>query len=214
MDKPLQVVIFDLDGTLTQIGSIWQFLHEHLGTWDTGEVNADRYFRGEISYDEWARLDTECWRGRSLDEIMTIMNQIPYTNGARETISFLKNEGYRTGIVSAGLSILSRRARNDLGIDLDLANVLHIKDGVMTGEVTVNVDLKGKPKAIEEIAWMLGADMNKVAVVGDNDFDMHPDAALRIAFNPRTEKTKTVAQRIVNSPDLADILPYIQRFPA
>lgn len=214
LPKPLRAVIFDLDGTLTQIGSVWQYLHERLGTWDQGKVNADKYWSGQISYDEWAKLDAECWRGRPLSEVLRIIGQVEYTQGAADTIGFLRNERYRTGIVSAGLSILSRRAKTDLGIDLDVANELHIEDGKLTGSVTVKVDLKNKPNAIEEVAWLLGADMDQVAVVGDNEYDIHPSAALRIAFNPKSDGAKSAAEKTVNSPDLSDILPHIQRFAA
>jgi phosphoserine phosphatase len=212
MPDGIRVVVFDLDGTLTKIHSVWQFLHERLGTWDRGSVNAERFRAGEISYEDWARLDAECWRGQPVKEILRVLEDIEYTRGARETAEFLRNEGFRTAIVSAGLTVLSRKVRNDLGIDLDVANELHAEKGVLDGGVTVRVDVGNKPKIIDEMVWLLGAEMKQAAVIGDNEFDIHPHAGLRIAFNPKNPKARSAAQVVIESDDLAEILPHIRHF--
>ena len=61
-----RLAVFDVDGTLTRIESCWQFIHERLDTWEKGgKVNAQLYFSGKISYDDWARLDAVVALGNS-----------------------------------------------------------------------------------------------------------------------------------------------------
>ena len=52
-------VIFDLDGTLTNIPSPWRYVHERLGLWqDTACGYLDEWLSGKISYEEFCRRDT------------------------------------------------------------------------------------------------------------------------------------------------------------
>ena len=47
-------VIFDLDGTLTNIPSPWRYVHERLGLWqDTACGYLDEWLSGKISYEEF-----------------------------------------------------------------------------------------------------------------------------------------------------------------
>ncbi|MHA2080816.1 MAG: hypothetical protein ACW99H_06700 [Candidatus Thorarchaeota archaeon] len=53
----IQLVVFDVDGTLTKHSSVWWRLHEHFGTTVEGKQYYEQYFAGEITYDQWADLD-------------------------------------------------------------------------------------------------------------------------------------------------------------
>jgi phosphoserine phosphatase len=204
-----RAAVFDLDGTLTDTRSIWQHLHEKFGTMDVGRRTAEMYRNGRIDYLEWARLDAACWKGISLADLLPALSEIRYTPGARELMEQLRNHAIRTGIVSAGLSILVDRAKVDLNVDLAISNELKISNGVLTGEVVVRVGATNKEVVIEEAAWLLGADMQETIVVGDNLFDLPGSAGLKIAFKPVTMQARAAADVVVEDDDIRAIADHI-----
>jgi len=204
----VDLVVFDLDGTLTKVDSTWQYLHMRLGTWSTGRLSAQDYSKGKIDYVDWARQDSSMWRGVELTKLISIIKEIPYVDGAKETISRLTQDGKLSGIVSAGISLLSDRACEYLGMDFAIANELHVSRGRMTGEVTVKVSLSEKGQVIKNIAKQLGVPLSRCAVVGDNSFDLPNEAGLRIAFNPKRD-AQNACDIIVRGGDLRAILAYI-----
>jgi len=209
--RRIQLAIFDLDGTLTKIESTWQYLHMKLGTWDAGRVFAQKYWRGEINYQEWAEKDSMLWKNLPVERFVSILRQISYVDGAVETFEELKRRGIRTGIVSAGISLLADRAKKELGADFAVANKLLYEEGKLTGKVKVKVSLKNKDEVIKEMAWMLGVDLENCAVVGDNVFDLPSVVGLKIAFNPRSVDVREIADIVIESGDLTEVLEYLIR---
>jgi len=208
-DREFRAAVFDLDGTLTDTRSIWQHLHEKFGTMDVGRRTAEMYHNGYIDYVEWASLDAACWKGISLAGLLPALSEISYTLGAPELMEQLRNHGIRTGIVSAGLSILADKAKVDLNVDLAISNELKTRNGVLTGEVVVRVGPGNKEDVIEEAAWLLGADMQETIVVGDNLFDLPESAGLKIAFKPVTMQARAAADVIVEDDDIRAIADHI-----
>lgn len=208
MRDSVDLVVFDLDGTLTKVDSTWQYLHMRLGTWSAGRLSARDYSKGKIDYVDWARQDSSMWRGVELKKLISIIEEIPYVDGAKETISRLRQDGKLSGIVSAGISLLSDRACEYLGMDFAIANELHVSQGRMTGEVTVKVSLNEKGQVIKNIAKHLRVPLGRCAVVGDNSFDLPNEAGLRIAFNPKRD-AQNACNIIVRGSDLRAILAYI-----
>ena len=206
---PLGLVIFDLDGTLTKVESTWQYIHEKLGTWQTGRLSADDYWTGRIDYLRWAKLDSCLWRGVPLARLRSIVNSIPYVDGARETVAELRRRGKLSGIVSAGISLLCDRVSKELGMDFAVANELHVFRGKMTGDIFVNVSLDGKPSVMKRMAKRFGFSLRECAVVGDNSFDLPGEAGLRIAFNPKDAKITKECDVVVRGTDIRGILRHI-----
>ncbi len=205
----LRAVIFDLDGTLTDTPSIWQHLHEKFGTLEVGKKTARMYHNGFISYEEWASMDASCWKGVPIAQVLRALGEIRYTTGARELIEQLKVHGMRTGIVSAGLSVLVDKAKLDLGADLAISNELEVKQGILTGRVAVKVGTSNKPKIIEEAAWLLGAEMIETVVVGDNASDIPESAGLRIAYKPSTLHAREIADVVIEDDDIRTVADHI-----
>ena len=209
--RQIQLAIFDLDGTLTKIESTWQYLHIKLGTWEAGRVFAQKYWKGEINYQEWAEKDSMLWKNLPVERFVSILRHISYVDGAVETFEELKRRGIRTGIVSAGISLLADRAKKELGADFAVANKLLYEEGKLTGKVKVKVSLKNKDEVIKEMAWMLGVDLESCAVVGDNVFDLPSVVGLKIAFNPRSVDVREIADIVIESGDLTEVLEYLIR---
>jgi phosphoserine phosphatase len=207
--KPIKLVIFDLDGTLTNVESIWHHLHKSLGTWDLGKQNAEKYFKNEIDYETWAKLDSMAWAGIELKKLLSVIDKVSYVKDAKETFKELKKHGFLVGIVSAGISFMAEKARMDLGADFAIANELEVKEGKLTGEIKVKVDLNNKSSVIKEIACKLGISMDECAVVGDNPWDFPLEARLKIAINAKDPRIKECADIIIEKGNLLKILDYL-----
>lgn len=209
MTRNIQLVIFDLDGTLTPIDSLWRYMHDAFGTWEQGKAAAIKYRRGEISYDEWAKSDAGCWAGEPLSQVQTILEMIPYREGARELFQELKRRQVKTAILSAGLSILADKAAAELGADLAVANELETNLGHLTGGIRVRVSVENKKEMIEQIANHLKVPLGSVALVGDQAFDLSHDECLKVAFRPKNEIAKHEADFVVEDDDLTKVLQYL-----
>jgi phosphoserine phosphatase len=202
-------VIFDLDGTLTPVDSLWKYLHEQLGTWDQGKVAAQKYKRGEISYKEWAETDARYWAGLPLSKLARVIDRIPYLDGVREVFRTLQKRSVKTAIISAGLSLLADKAARELGADFALSNELVTNDGRLTGEIIVKVAVNEKRQIVEQIAVQLGVPLDEVALVGDRAFDLSQPQCFRIAFKPKDDIARREAEIVIEEGDLSRILQYL-----
>ena len=203
------MVVFDLDGTLTPVDSLWRYLHEAFGTWERGQIAAERYRIGEISYREWAEADAQYWAGASLPKVKRVLDGIPYREGAKEVFDELRQRGVKIVILSAGLSALAEKAARELGADLAIANELGTDDGRLTGKIEVKVAIDSKQKIVREVASGFGIPLREVALVGDRAFDLANPECLKIAFMPKDEVARLEAHHVIEGTDLREILQYL-----
>jgi len=107
----IELVIFDMDGVLTDTISSWKYIHEYFGC--SNERSVDEYLRGKIDDMEFIKRDVTLWKedGKLItrDRLVDILSNIPIMKGAKESISKLKENKIYTVIVSAGLDILAER---------------------------------------------------------------------------------------------------------
>lgn len=209
MNRKIRLAVFDLDGTLTPVDSLWKYLHDEFGTWEKGKIAAQKYRRGEISYKQWAETDVGYWAGAPLSRIAETLNLIPYRQGARALFQALHERSVKTAIISAGLSILTDKVAKELGADIALSNELEANDGRLTGRIKVKVAVNDKAQIVEQIATQLGIPLEEVALVGDRAFDLAHPKCLRIAFKPKDEIARQQADIVVDDDDLSRLLQYL-----
>ncbi|MFX0107534.1 MAG: HAD family hydrolase [Candidatus Hodarchaeota archaeon] len=207
----VKLVVFDVDGTLTCHSSIWWRLHEHFGTEVEGKLYYDQYFAGEISYKEWAGYDAGLWKGQSIAEVEELVRTTKLVPGAVETISKLLNAGIRVAILSGGLDVLAEDVARRIGIDYVLTNRLLHKNGILTGEVEVNVGWGDKVQEIRQICDRFGISLKETAFIGDgrNDLVVFDVVGLSIAFRPEDEEVAEAAMVTIRENDLTLILNHI-----
>jgi len=209
--KKLRLVVFDVDGTLIRVESSWRHLHQQLGTWDRGRKYAERFFKGSITYEDWARLDASLWRGLPLERVQRIVNDIPYTDGACDVITTLRRRGLLVVLLSAGLSIVTDRIREDIGVDDSLANELAVENSLLTGEVRVDVSFSNKGEVLHRFLEKFGVTPDECAAVGDDEtmIPLFEKVGLGIAFNPRKKVVEKHADVVVKGNDLRQVLPHL-----
>jgi phosphoserine phosphatase len=210
-----RAVVFDLDGTLTPVRSVWQHIHETLGLW---EVEARRYQSafeaGTIGYEEFCALDAAHWKGMAESDLMAITDRIPYRPGVRELVSRIQASGRLVGVVSTGLTLLAQRVNRDLELAYTIANRLVAHRGTLTGDVKVNVVHARKGEAVDLFCGQFGIDYREIVTVGDSegDISMFERSGYSIAFNPASPRTARSADRAHDGESLLDLMPYLPFF--
>lgn len=116
----LEIVVFDMDGVLVDTDSSWQFVHRKLNTDNSN--NLKQFLSHEISYPEFMKKDIELWGHVSINTIENVLNEVPLMKGAKSTVAQLKRAGFKTAVVSSGISILAERVQRELEIDSVFAN--------------------------------------------------------------------------------------------
>ena len=134
-----------------------------------------------------------------------------YTDGAKETIPALRDEGFKVFLLSAGLSLVSERIDREIGVDGYLANELSVKAGLLTGDVKVNVSYRKKDEALIRILPEWNLEIENCVAVGDDPtlLPLFEKTGLSIAFNPIDESIAKAADYVVKDDDLRRILQYI-----
>ncbi|OPY75102.1 MAG: Phosphoserine phosphatase [Syntrophorhabdus sp. PtaU1.Bin058] len=209
---PIKIVFLDCDGTLTKVKSSWEFLHRRLGLWNNHADLYQRLFReGKIDYHEFCRRDALLWKGLRVADVLDVVRGIPYQEGVKEAIRSLKGMGITTFIVSTGLSALVDLVRAELAIDGAVSNELLSKDGVLTGEVRINVEYDRKGALIDAMLDRSGLNRKDACAVGDGEGDigMFEAVGLPIGFNPHDKVLPHIKHACFGS-SLADIVDIVR----
>jgi phosphoserine phosphatase len=216
IDK-LELVIFDMDGVLTDIISSWKYIHDYFNT--SNERSVDDYLKGKIDDMEFIRRDASLWveNGKPVtrEKLVEILSDVPLMKGAKECVGYLKNHNVKTAIVSAGLDILAKRVAKDLGIDYVYSNGVKTDDeGRLNGVGILEVRLMHKDEAVSKLSKQLKIPLEKTASVGNSCFDipMFEISGLSIAFNPEDDCIQESADVIVKGKNLTKILPHIKNY--
>jgi phosphoserine phosphatase len=205
-----KLVVFDLDGTLTQERSIWEYIHKQLGKWyGYAEEYQKEFLAEKISYDRFCELDAEVWKGMKVAKLIEIAKTVPFHQGADELIRYLINKGLKLAMVSSGLSILSPWVHQKYGFDYSVSNDLLDEDGTVTGKVKIQVYYDKKAEWVKRILKQFGMKSEEVIAIGDSlgDIDMFQMVGFSIAFNSSCSDLDRIASVCIQSRNLADIIP-------
>jgi phosphoserine phosphatase len=208
-------VIFDLDGTLTQERSIWEYIHKRLGKWyGFAEEYQKQFLNGEISYERFCELDAEVWKGMRVEELLEIVKTVPFHCGVDELIHYLKHKDLKLTMVSSGLSILSNWVHQRYGFHYSVSNDLLHENGILTGKVKIQVYYDKKAEWVKRILKDFEVKPEEVIAIGDSigDIDMFQMIGFSIAFNSSCRDLDQMASLCVESKNLADIIPKLH-FP-
>jgi len=207
-----KLVIFDLDGTLTQERSIWEYLHKQLGKWfGFAEEYQKKFLAGEISYDRFCELDAEVWKGMKVEALSRIVQSVSFHPGVDELIGYLKQKGLRLAMVSSGLSLLTDWVHQRLGFDYSVSNDLLHENGILTGKVRIQVYYDKKAVWVKKILKQFRVKPEEVIAIGDSkgDLDLFRIAGMSVAFNSSCKDLDQMASICIRSQNLADIIPQL-----
>jgi phosphoserine phosphatase len=209
-NQSFQLVIFDLDGTLTQERSIWEYIHIRLGKWyGFAEEYQKQFLAGKISYEEFCECDAQVWKGMKVEELLEIVKTVPFHLGADKLVAYIKQKGLKLAVVSSGLSLLSNWVHQKYGFDYSVSNDLLHENGVLTGKVRIQVYYDKKAEWVKRILEQFHVRPEEVIAIGDSvgDIDMFGMVGFSIAFNSSCKDLDRIANLCIQSRDLADIIP-------
>lgn len=206
----MKLAVFDFDSTLMD-GETIDFLAKPLGLEEKVAGITEKAMAGELDFFESLIERVSLLKGLDYAQAVEICKDLPLMPGATELIPALKEKGYKVVCFSGGFRIGTSPAKDKLGLDADFSNVLHEKDGVLTGQVGGDMMFGfSKGDMIQRLQNILGVTKADTLVCGDgaNDLSMFEHADTRIAFCAR-EVLKKEANIIVDKKDLTEILKHI-----
>jgi phosphoserine phosphatase len=206
----MKLAIFDFDSTLMD-GETIDFLARPLGLEEKVASITKRAMAGELDFFESLIERVSLLKGLPYSQAVDICKDLPLMPGAQETITKLKEQGYKVVCFSGGFRIGTTPAKEKLGLDADFSNILHEKDGILTGLVGGDMMFGfSKGDMIQRVQNMLGVSKEDTLVAGDgaNDVSMFPYASKRVAFCAN-DILKKEANIIIETKDLTQILKEI-----
>ena len=205
-----KLAVFDFDSTLMD-GETLEFFAREIGIGDKVKEITDRAMRGELDFFESLTERVSFLKGFPESRINEICANLPVMNGAYEVVSGLKEKGYRVICFSGGFRNATTLFAQKLGLDGEFANILHSKDGVLTGlvggEMMFN-DSKGH--MLQRLQKILDVAPENTIAIGDgaNDLSMFKHAHKRVAFCAKPI-LKENANIIIEEKDLSILLKHI-----
>ncbi len=207
---PLRLAVLDVDGTLKQAESPYQYLHTHLGVAHLAANNRVLALAGRISYAEWLHRDVMLWAGQPVAYIRQLLAANPYLAGAPELLRALKAAGVIIALVSAGFTLNTDSIMAEFGLDYCLTNELTTVDGVLSGGALNHVPEGGKAAFACGLMARLGIPAEQTLAVGDTrgDLELFRCAGVRLAVNPTSAELAAAADAVF-MPDLTGAVDWL-----
>lgn len=205
-----KLAVFDFDSTLMD-GETLEFFAREIGIEEKVKNITDRAMHGELDFFESLTERVSFLKGLQVSKIDEICKILPLMNGAEKIVKGLKEKGYKVVCFSGGFKNATIPFCKKLGIDAEFSNILHSKDGFLTGlvggEMMFN-DSKGQ--MLMRLQKLLDVTQENTLTVGDgaNDLSMFKYAEKRVAFCAKPV-LKEQANIIIENKDLSEILNYI-----
>ncbi len=210
-----KLLVADMDSTIIEVECIDE-LADYMGLRDEVAAITERTMRGELDFVQSLKARAAVLKGlkaRALDRAFN--DRITYTSGAHTLIRTMRAHGADTALISGGFSYFTERVRLALGFTIDEANLLEIRDGVVTGEVGEPIlDPGGKVGILARLAGERELDLEDTITVGDgaNDIPMIQAAGLGVAYHAKPQVAVAAKARIDHG-DLTALL-YAQGYRA
>ena len=180
----MKLAVFDFDSTLMD-GETLEFLACEFNLQEKIAAITKRAMDGEIDFFESLIERVALLKGLEQSKVEKICRELPLMNGAKEIISELNKAGFKTVCFSGGFKTATTPARHILGLDADFANILHFKNGKMTGLVGGEMMFSSsKGTMLQTLQRLLSVTEKNTVAVGDgaNDLSMFKFAGTKVAF--------------------------------
>jgi phosphoserine phosphatase len=208
-----KMICLDADGVIFRGKDFWIDLHKAFGTFEEGMALTKKYLHTD--YDKLAELVVyKMWKGKDAKPYFDLVNKREYMKGIKELFKFIKKKKWVCAIISGGSLDMIKRAQKDFGADYVFANNLIIKDGKVDGyDAQVRAGFERKADIIKDLCKKLKINQREVIFIGDSKYDLNAFklAGMAIAFNSGSEELKKHASVVVDSDDLNDIIPYLEK---
>jgi len=208
-----KLIAFDMDSTLITIECVDEIAD---ATGKKAEVAAitEATMRGEITdfKDSLRQRVGKLVGVTEADMARVLTERLRLTPGADILVRAAQAAGLKVLLVSGGFTYFAEHVRGLLGIDFVRANVLEIRDGVLTGGLVEQpwgdiCDGAEKRRTLLEVACLLGITPAQCIAVGDgsNDIPMMQAAGLSVAYHAKP-RVRAEAKVCINEGGLDRLL--------
>ena len=207
----MKLAVFDFDSTLMD-GETIDFLADELGIGEEVAKITEEAMSGRLDFFESLTTRVALLKGMEYNKVVDICANLPLMPGAEELVPALQKMGYKVVCFSGGFRLGTGPAAKRLGLDADFSNVLHEKDGKLTGLIGGDMMFGySKGDMLQRLQSLMGITRADTLVCGDgaNDLSMFAHADIRVAFCAR-DVFKKEANIVVDTKDLTKILDYIK----
>ncbi|MCF7871798.1 HAD hydrolase family protein [Candidatus Woesearchaeota archaeon] len=210
-----KLIVFDCDGVLFEDVKIWMQIHNIYGTLKEGEILTKRYL--DVDYETLVKkVVSTLWKGKDASKYYELIDNVNYMIGISDLMSYVDKNFKTKAIISAGSLDLVKRAQRDFGFNYIFANELVIKENIITGDfvATIKNGDQYKSEVLHSLCKELNITLNEVIYIGDTHRDSHifQEVGLPIAFNCNDEHLLKYAKEVVNSADLRDLIPVLEKY--
>ena len=207
----VKLAVFDFDSTLMD-GETIDFLAKECGVEKEVSVITEKAMRGELDFFESLTTRVGLLKGLDAKRAEEICANLPLINGAKEAIAGLKEKGYIVAVFSGGFRIGTTPTKAKLGFDIDFANILHVRDGKLSGLVGGDMMFGfSKGDMLRRLQGLLNVSYENTIAVGDgaNDLSMFECAATKVAFCAKPI-LREAANCVIDQKDMRELLKFIK----
>lgn len=204
---------FDMDGTLLA-GRLVFALAERAGL--DGRVKAIQADSALANFEKTERI-AALFAGLVRRDLVSAIGSIPLAKNCERAVALLKEQGWKTGIISDSYTAAADVIAERLGMDFVAANELEFENGRITGRVRMPMGWQEigctcrlsvcKRFHLEKYAKKFGVPLSETAAIGDTraDICMVRRAAKGIAFMPKDEDIRNATKNVVSEPDMMHV---------
>lgn len=212
-----KLIAFDMDSTLITIECIDE-IADATGKKEEVAAITEATMRGEITdfKDSLLQRVGKLVGVTEADMQRVLAERLKLSPGAETLVKAAKAAGLKVLLVSGGFTFFAEHVRGLLDIDFVRANVLEIKDGVLTGGLVKQpwgdiCDGAEKRRTLLEVACLLGIQPEQCIAVGDgsNDIPMMQAAGLSVAYHAKP-RVRAEAKVCINEGGLDRLLEILQ----
>lgn len=181
------VLVTDVDSTLIQ-QEVIELIAAHAGREAEVAAVTERAMRGELDFAASLHARVRALTGLPVRVLDEVAESVLPTPGAQALIDAAHAHGWRVGAVSGGFTQVLEPLAARLGLDHARANVLGVRDGVLTGTVEGPViDRPAKASALRQWTAAAGVEQHASVGLGDgaNDLDLLAAAGMGVGVRPK-----------------------------
>lgn len=210
--QEIKLAVFDFDATIMN-GETINFLAKEANVENEVSKITHLAMNGEIDFFESLIKRVSLLKGLSEKKVNDICQNLPIVNGAKELVTYLKKNNITVVCLSGGFKNATEPICKNLGFDAVFSNILHTKDGFLTGLVGGEMmfsDSKGI--MISKIQKLLNINSFQTFICGDgaNDISMCYYATHKVAFCAK-EALKKVCNYHVDDKNLSKIINIFEK---
>jgi phosphoserine phosphatase len=160
-------------------------------------------------------------KGRTMDDLLNIVDNMEMVSDVKTVIEELKQKGYLIGIISSSYTLITNYVKQKIGADFSLAYNLEFVEGKTTGEVNLPFYFFGSPEsicghsfcktnALQYACEKYNVLLKNCMVIGDSKFDrcMVGHAGTGVAFCTEDELLEKIAGTSIKEKSFESLLAF------